>query len=199
MKKLIALIAVIGIVFSSCNGRYTIAKRKYNKGFYIAKSGNNNLKPSATPKANSAVNTPEESIETLVVAKVAETPVSSVRNIEPAKASVSSEMKAKVSPTSRSHISEPIASTSKTNYTPAKDIKPIKINNSASGAAKGKGDGNLVLMIILCFLWWLNLIAVYMHDGGVTTNFWVTLLLDFLIIGGVIFSLLVVLDVVDLS
>ncbi|MBL7916998.1 MAG: YqaE/Pmp3 family membrane protein [Bacteroidia bacterium] len=57
----------------------------------------------------------------------------------------------------------------------------------------------MIVLIILCFLWWLNLIAVYLHDGDITLNFWITLLLDLTFIGGVIFSLLVVLDVVNLA
>lgn len=197
MKKLIAFVAILGIAFSSCNGKYTIAKRKYNKGFYIAKSGNNNTKPSLAPRAASVV-VAEEKVESVVVAKTIEAPVT-IAAIEPVKEVVSKEMKAQASPAQHSHKTAPVASTAKNNYAPASEIKPLEFNRSILNAAKGKGDGNLVLMIILCFLWWLNLIAVYMHDGGVTTNFWITLLLDFTLIGGVIFSLLVVLDVVDLS
>jgi hypothetical protein len=193
MKKLIAFIAVIGIVFSSCNGKYTIAKRKYNKGFYIAKSGNSYTAPVVAPKA-SAVNAPEEKVETVVVSKAIETPVASEINL--AKESLSNEMKA---PVKHFDKTAPIASASKDNYVPTSEIKPIQFNNSVLSATKGKSDGNLVLMVILCFFWWLNLIAVYMHDNGVTTNFWITLLLDFTLIGGIIFALLVVLDVVDLS
>lgn len=198
MKNLIAVLAVIGIVFSSCNAKYTIAKRKYTKGFYIAKSGSDHTKPSVSPKA-AVVNASDEKVETVVVARSVEAPVLVVANIAPVKTSVSNELKAKASPAKELHGSAPLASTSKENYTPTAEIKPLQFTNSFLSGAKGKSDGNFVLMIILCFFWWLNLIAVYMHDGGITTNFWITLLLDFTYIGGVIFALLVVLDVVDLS
>jgi uncharacterized membrane protein YqaE (UPF0057 family) len=199
MKKLIAFIALIGIVFSSCNGKYTIAKRKYTKGFYIAKSGGANTKSTVAFK-EPTVNTPEEKMESVVVAKTEAPAVAT--EISPAKEAISNEMKAMASPVKGKKSSEPIASASKINYAPANDVKPIKIDNEAMNAAKsGKGsDTNIVLLVILCILGPLNLIAVYLHDGKITTNFWLTLLLDVLFfLPGFIFAFLVIFDVVDLS
>jgi uncharacterized membrane protein YqaE (UPF0057 family) len=200
MKKLIALIAVIGIVFSSCNGKYTIAKRKYNKGFYIAKSGSTNSKPTVSPKAN-VVNAPEEKVGSVVVSKSVEAPVALPTEISSVKEAVSNHLKANSAPVQRNKTA-PIASNSKNNYAPANEVKAIEISKEAAKAEKsGKGsDTNIVLLVILCILGPLNLIAVYLHDGKITTNFWLTLLLDVLFfIPGLIFSLLVVFDVVDLS
>ncbi|MCB0410658.1 MAG: hypothetical protein KDD29_10595, partial [Flavobacteriales bacterium] len=62
-------------------------------------------------------------------------------------------------------------------------------------------DTMLVLLVILCFFWMLGLISVYIHDGKkITLNFWITLILYLLgWIPGIIFSLLVVLDAVNLA
>lgn len=64
--------------------------------------------------------------------------------------------------------------------------------NSAGGVA-------LLVLIILCLFPFINLIPVYITDGGITLNFWITLLLNFTYIGGVIFALLVVLGIVSLA
>jgi len=73
-------------------------------------------------------------------------------------------------------------------------------NTSTSGAGGGGASGaTLVLLVILCLFPLINLIPVYITDGGITLNFWVTLLLNLTFIGAVIFSLLVVLGVVSLA
>ncbi len=62
-------------------------------------------------------------------------------------------------------------------------------------------DDEKILWIILCLFPFINLIPVYLHDGKkVTANFIVTLILDLLFfLPGIIFALLVVLDVVNLA
>jgi uncharacterized membrane protein YqaE (UPF0057 family) len=137
-------------------------------------------------------------LETVVVAKTVETPVAS--KISPVKEFISEEMKAQTSPVKHSDKTSAMAAVSKDNFAPANTIKPIKFNQSVLTGAKGKSDGNLILMVILCLFPFINLIAIYMHDSGVTTNFWITLLLDVLFfLPGIIFALLVVLDVVNLA
>ena len=83
------------------------------------------------------------------------------------------------------------------NATAAHKMNEIQRTNAGSGSSAS--GGMLVLMIILCLFPFINLIPVYMHDGGITLNFWITLILDILgALPGIIFSLLVVLDVVSL-
>ena len=62
-------------------------------------------------------------------------------------------------------------------------------------------DDEKILWIILSLFPFINLIPVYLHDGKkVTANFIVTLILDLLFfLPGIIFALLVVLDVVNLA
>lgn len=195
MKKLIAFVAIVGLAFSACNGKYTIAKRKYNKGFYVSKSGGNSTKPTESLKPVRTLETAEK-IETVVVAK---TPaVEQQPNIAPVKSFANGSAQNKTSKHIANTGNNAVASTNHTQDSQLQ-IKPLNIEANKANSAKKGGDGNLVLMIILALFPILCLIAVYMHDGKVTVNFWVDLLLHLTFIGEIIYALLVVLDVVDLS
>lgn len=195
MKKIIALLAIVGIIFSSCNGKYIIAKRKYNKGFYVSKSGNSTTKPAVAQSKAVKVNAPAEKIETIVVAKTEEKAI----EITPFKAIAAKSVDQ--SPSVKTPAESPaIASTSKNTYSNSKEIKPIKVDSKkTTSSQERKGDSNLIVMIILALFPILCLIAVYMHDSGITLNFWIDLLLHLTVIGEIIFALLVVLDVIDLA
>lgn len=199
MKKLLLLLAIIGIAFSSCNGKYTIAKRKYNKGFYVSRSSGNTTKPEQVAK-NATVNnkSPEMITSEPLVSKNTAVSIDQLEELNIVNKVIKAE-KNSIKPSSVDPKSTNLVA-SNNNQLPTinKTFKNAEINQVVS-AKKGSSDANLIVLIILCFLWWLNLIAVYIHDGkDITLNFWITLLLDFTFIGGVIFSLLVVLDIVDL-
>ncbi|PKR79632.1 hypothetical protein CW751_14165 [Brumimicrobium salinarum] len=76
-------------------------------------------------------------------------------------------------------------------------VDSIQENTAARGG--GSGGVALLLLIILCLFPLINLIPVFITDGGITLNFWVTLILNLTLIGAVIFSLLVVLGIVSLA
>lgn len=196
MKKLIAFIAIIGLAFSACNGKYTIAKRKYNKGFYVSKNTGNTTKPVALNKTVRTVE-PAEKIETVVVAKSnsEETKI----EIAPVRTFVAPVVENSVSNDKRVSNGHALASTLKTDHSPVTEIKPVKIDLAATQKAAKKGDTHIVLLVILALFPILCLIAVYLHDSGITLNFWITLLLHLTIIGAMIFAVLVVLDIVDVS
>lgn len=71
--------------------------------------------------------------------------------------------------------------------------------NATSNSNNAAGGATLALLVILCLFPLINLIPVYITDGGITLNFWVTLILNLTYIGAVIFSLLVVLGVISLA
>lgn len=203
MKKLLFLLGITGLILSSCNGSYTIAKRKYNKGFYV--NVNHGNKTNAVAKENSKTTKTMPKKEEVLVEKVVAKTISKapektteVAYVNNENIPVKKDKKAIVSPEKPSQTVLLASSEKNTNLNSSTfKIKPINVNKKAVNAKKG--DTNLILLIILCFLWWLNLIAVYLHDGDITLNFWITLILDLTFIGGVIFSLLVVLDVVNLA
>jgi hypothetical protein len=66
--------------------------------------------------------------------------------------------------------------------------------------AKPTFDTELLILVILSLFPILALLAIFMKEGKViTTNFWVDLVLHFTVIGYIIFALLVVFDIINLS
>ncbi len=199
MKHLVLILAIAGMALSSCTGKYTIAKRKYNKGFYVSKSGDTKKPESKFTKANTL--NAKSSVNELAMNKPEELKPNTIENTTPISVANVSQPVNELKATNQKQVSNITASVEKNNVTTSKVIKPLEIRKPLIlPMKKGGSDANLIVLIILCFLWWLNLIAVYIHDGkSITLNFWITLLLDLTFIGGVIFSLLVVLDVVNLA
>ena len=78
---------------------------------------------------------------------------------------------------------------------------PVFLEKTKEKSVKGSGDTDLIIMVILCFFPFINLIAMYLHDGKkITMNFWIDLILDVLFFfPGIIFALLVVLGVFSLA
>lgn len=70
-----------------------------------------------------------------------------------------------------------------------------RVQRAEQQAAASAKDVNIV-EVILCLIFPLGILAVYLHEGGINSKFWITLLLSLLILPGIIYALLVVLDVV---
>jgi hypothetical protein len=196
-KIILPLIAIV--LLSSCASKFSLVKRKYNKGYHFDISHNKSnakqdglagVKEKASKKTVAQEEPAVSETAVLVRADVAETkpntaqPLSAQAPKQDNKALVASaDKKATVHPVS---------------------FKPLKLQAvKALKEAKKGGDSdvNLIIMVILCLFPFINLIPVYLHDGkSVTLNFWLTLILDILFfLPGIIFALLVVLDVVNLA
>jgi hypothetical protein len=192
--KPIILSVICAIFMSACSGKLTVIKRKYNHGFYIALNKKQSTKESDINQKKSSI--PMHSENQPEKISVRENTEMNTRPIlvnqsgpEELKFKVTNNNRVTASASERViEVNEPVIKKDLTNKT-----APLIVPK------KGKKDSNFILLVILCFLWFLNLIAVYIHDGNtITLNFWITLLLDLTYIGGVIFSLLVILDLVDL-
>ncbi len=205
MKKLITIMSIVAIVFASCTSSKNgfAIKRKYNKGYYVSNSHKVHSKSTKTEDAK-----PTE-------AKVVNDEVASIKIDLPTIETANLEMNATIASV-ESHSTKKadkqikhntiitdtkntFASAVKTYIkTQAKDLKVIskKTNKGSSDS-----DLNLIIMVILCLFPFINLIPVFIKDGkDFTLNFWVTLILDCLFfLPGIIFALLVVLDVVNLA
>lgn len=202
MIRSIAITIITLLVLSSCSNQMSLVKRRYTKGYYVAHTGKQTVTKKETAVAKSTPN--NKTVSTSA------SPATEILNVTPAY-KISSEI-----------YSEKRNENAQANFVNKKSVNPVvtvqvestktSANTSLSvkqrplqplnnlGANKSDGGANLLVLVILCFLWFLNLIAVYVKDGhAITLNFWITLLLDFTFIGGVIFSLLVVLDIVDLG
>lgn len=204
MKNKIILPIVALMLLSSCASKFGLVKRKYNKGYYFSVSKNkNNFKKESEQKnvvvKNIKSNIPSIQKESSVDSNVE--PVATIPSTQP----IAIKTKKETAPIHSAKAIEPrvqliTSSQSKDLQTTIKKFKPI-VNPILFGSKKATADDtNTILLVILCLFWWLNLVAVYLHDGKqITLNFWITLLLDITIIGGIIFSILVVLDIVNLA
>lgn len=73
--------------------------------------------------------------------------------------------------------------------------KVIKQYKADKKAGKAEGETSKVLLVILAII--LPPLAVYLHQGEINSKFWISLVLTILFfVPGVIYSLLVVLDVI---
>lgn len=199
IKKFIYPLVAI-ILLSSCASKFSMQKRKYNKGFYFASSKGNKsksneatqlaVKPSSL-KSKPVVNLPLES-------RAAEPEIAYTPTHENTSLKVNTTITTKLSHTSQnalvaSAINKPVV----TNHS-YKKLSDNQVNLIKS--SKKSGGANIIVLVILSLFPILCLIAVYLHDGkSITLNFWIDLLLHLTFIGMIIFALLVVLDVVNLA
>lgn len=200
MKNLLLLLSVAAIFASSCSSKIGIAKRKYGKGYYVAvshKPKTQNQMVSTLKKENSSST---ETVARVVVNKSEE--VLKTNEAQPLVAKAKHDF---IQPnvereSSRQIVAQASVQTEKT-FEKSSVIKPLSssVLNKVS-ASKKADDTNTILLVILCLFWWLNLVAVYLHQGKkITTDFWITLVLDLTIILGIIYSILVVLDVLSFA
>lgn len=190
-------IALLALVFlASCAGKYGVMKRRYNKGYYIAHSSkinnpvqHNEQKEIKAEKLAAKNNLLEQSSQ-----NTKDVSATSLQTIAFSK--FNSEVKTNVKKP------EPVA-TAATKFTDQsiyhlKTIDPL-LNDHSKTKPKKSNDGDVmkVLLVIMCLFPIIALIAIYLHDGDITLNFWIDLLLHFVLLWW-LFGILVVLDVVDL-
>jgi len=206
--NLVALSVVIFLSACSTSDNFSAMKRKYRPGYYVEFGGNKKAQPTINKKetvitsnnkqkstvAETLINTEKKEIRTY--------PLTASNTDKPYTAPTSKDHGAKLTTAAKNISGERNQHSVKSPSIFKKIIvnkisKKIKKDHSSSN----DDDAMLILEIILCFFWVLNLIAIYLKDGKtITANFWVTLILDLLFwIPGLIFSLLVVLDVINIA
>lgn len=190
MKKIIAFIIVVSVVLSSCSNlkNTLVLKRKYNKGFYVA---HHQSKPDVSPvqKKNGSKTTTE--------------------NLAPLKEILSQGIE--TSDLKKMPVHQSVEMRHNTLFSNSKNgivslanksvvLKHKQLVIAKHAQAKPTFDTELLILVILSLFPFLALIAVFMKDGNnITTNFWIDLLLHFTVIGYIIFALLVVFDIINLS
>lgn len=196
-KIILSLLAVI--LLGSCANKFSLAKRKYTKGYYFASSKNTsagkkeNEHKGVVAKQLNKKNTIIP-VETSSAIEIKDQPLVVNKNTE----------QVIVKNTASKRSLAPVTASAKSKehffFKPAVKAVSQKQNISNINDKKGSSDTNLIIMIILCLFPFINLIPVYLHDGKkLTLNFLITLILDFTWVLGVVYALLVILDVVDLA
>ena len=203
MKKIIFIVlafAPISLLLTSCSGikTGTFGKRKYTSGiFHNKKAGANVLKKA---KELASVSSNDLNKENVSDVKSSESEVKLITKNSHAKAVAKSTFK------SREKMTQLATNTDKSNSF-SKASKPFFINpfKNVRGTSASKNFGieetnkpkaDQVIEIILAIF--LPAIGVYVHEG-VTTNFWIALILWLLWPIASIFAVLVVLDIIDLG
>ncbi|MCU0360259.1 MAG: hypothetical protein MUF75_05990 [Bacteroidia bacterium] len=199
MKNLLLLFSVAALFASSCSSKIGIAKRKYGKGYYVSVSH----QPKAAEAAKNVKQVRKMSPEAIAQVRVNATEgLQSNAEINAVKAPIQVKENLAVPEKGNSNKEVFQASASKNkdfkNNAIIKSLGAVSLNKLST--SKKADDTMTILLVILCLFWWLNLIAVYLHQGKkITNDFWITLILDLLIIFGIIYSILVVLDVLSFA
>ncbi|MBK9283303.1 MAG: hypothetical protein IPM51_03195 [Sphingobacteriaceae bacterium] len=198
MKNLaIACLAVL--MLASCSSKIGIVKRKYNKGYYIAHSGK---QKNTTIQSKSQSKVELEKPEVVVINNVPSDEFIQQPVVASINQSPEMKLKAKNFIKKQSKLNNP--ANPELGYTSTSNqiniSKLLKTHDSISlinSKNKKDSDVNIVVLVILSLFPILALIAVYLHDGDITLNFWIDLLLHFILLYW-LFAILVVLDIVDL-
>jgi len=192
--KLLSLLLIGALAFTSCKNNMSLTKRHYTKGYYFHK--NKSLDQAAVKEG--IASTPSKKAK-----KVSPMDIVQVKTTQTVTAEAKNNTSEIVLTASASKQASQVKVTKKNTASEAKSLNQTKkdLQRSSKSIAKAKkgGDANLVVMVILSLFPFLCLIAVYMHDGGVTKNFWIDLILHLTFVGMIIYALLVVLDVIDFA
>lgn len=196
IKKIIFPLLAI-ILLASCANKFSLVKRKYNKGFYVSRSHSGNKTENSANVAAKEVHKPAKSNE---VSINGDEPIQVLAQVkqseEPSNNEKAGGLSGKMTP--KKEHKQIFASAGKNVVKTIESIKPLLQKESTS--KKGSdADTNKILLVILALFPFICLIAIYLHDGKkVTLNFWITLLLHLTFVLWLVFALLVVLDVIDL-
>lgn len=193
MKKIILLSSVVAsALLFSCSSSINITKKHYSNGYNVSITKNETVKPNQTKNEVATTVTTATSVAEEQANIVAE------NNVVATTASVNTE---------EGTVNAPEFTETKTliasNYTPVKTSTSIVKKMSAvkkirslknTMAVDGGGDVSPVVLAILCIF--IPPLAVFLKEG-VTTNFWIDLILTLLFyFPGMIFAFLVCFDII---
>ncbi len=206
MKKLALFLSAV-IFLSACSNKIGLQKRKYNKGFYVSTSkdkssseiNKNNKVAKLDSKKVASVNNKNLNGNEIVVnpnpvytsIHIENTKIAQPKSNHFNKSTIAKDLAVK---------GDALASAHMKNHETQRLHKTREFKAMPNAMASG-GDTNLIVLVILCLFPFINLIAIYLKDSKkITLNFWLTLIFDLLFfIPGIIFALLVVLDVVNMA
>lgn len=194
--KLLSLFIVGVLAFSSCKNNMSLTKRHYTKGYYFHKNKSVNqpeVKEGIASKISKQVEKNDKESPLEIVKVLPTQNVETTNNASSKQAlTANSSKKATAEISNKQKTENGIKSLNQTK-------KELQQNSKQTKKTAAKGDANFVVMIILALFPILCLIAVYLHDGNVTKNFWIDLILHITVLGAMIYAVLVVLDIIDFA
>ena len=191
MKKVLFLLTAISLL-SACSSNFSITKRRYNKGFYIATSHKNEAAPQHKSDKKVQPVPSNTSVETVIVKAETTAPENSAPT-SPATKNATVNKLSKIAPIAKTVIATrnkvaPIKHTTTASIDIPKN-KAITTSNHQNRAA----DTNTILLVILAIL--IPCLAVYLKDDKISTLFWITLVLQILLVTWVVAMVLAILHV----
>lgn len=183
MKKLVLFLAIVGIALSSCNGKYTIAKRKYNKGFYVSRSTGNKGKKQDVAQQNCVK--PADLLNTEAVLNNNNSDVTIIESESinhPVKSFVSQILPKSTKPNNNNQSEQILASTNSNSVAKHVYFKKLDITGSETKTTNNKGgddDVKLILCVILAIF--IPPLGMYLWDQKTDIWFIVDLILFLLL------------------
>jgi len=181
MTKKIILPLIAILLLSSCANKFSLQKRKYNKGYYFANSKSNMVKNKDVAISNLQINnlspkttylTSQKSIEKELLFK----PILLKQNDLESINSIPKKIEKKNNIT---------ASSSKTKITQFKNLKTLNLKKIKNNKSE-ESDIKLILLVILAIL--IPPLAVYLKNQKIDKWFWITLILCLLTFSFFIFA-----------
>ena len=200
MKKSILLLSVLALFLGACSTKNGVAmKRKYTNGYYVSiKQKQHHVETKETIARNKSQENEIKPITPTLTSLSSQQPqpqlYASIKNNEVAKKSI-----VKNNTSGNEHATAIVSKITTNNRTNKVTASEKHTAAKQSSKTANNSDANTVVLVILCLFPFINLIAIYLKDGkSFTMNFWLDLILDILFfLPGIIFALLVVLDVVN--
>lgn len=193
--KLLSVVIVSALAFSSCKNNMQLTKRHYTKGYYFHKSRSVEA-PEVKEGVASTQSNKEKKVVPIEMIHVSPSEQKELSQNNQPKVLVASSDK-KINHPSKAHK---VKDSKDKSLNETKTELQVQSKEKASKKKSSDGDTDLIVQIILALFPILCLIAVYLHDGkSITLNFWIDLLLHLTVFLEVIFAILVVLDVVNLN
>ena len=182
MKTNVVIIVATLLFLSACSNKFSLVKRKYNKGYYVSVN-----KKATTPHTNERATQRSPETPEKVAVEVVPSQFKTNHTTQSSKPPVNvvSSAKPKPSANSKKNGVEIVAATNNQQVTfeTSSDIKPVPAAEK-SRAGASDSDVHLVLLVILAIL--IPPLAVYLKNKTIDMWFWLTLIL-FLVGYGIVF------------
>jgi len=193
MKK--TLLLLVGIAFlTSCSSHLSITKRRYNKGFYIAKSDKS--KPSHVVKhpmakhIEAVISTATEEVKTSNAANC-QSPIET-KTITYQTANHLNESSLVSSIQQAVHKKRTINTNSFKEKKASIRVSQDQIWKRPANHSK-QADTNTILLVILAIF--IPCLAVFLHDDKINKWFWITLILQILLVTWIVASAIAILHI----
>jgi uncharacterized membrane protein YqaE (UPF0057 family) len=198
LKNLLILSVIATYLLSSCNSSVSIVKRKYNDGYYVSTSHHTNTNTTVTKEENNinkqetakGIENDNTTTADNAVSEKAGVPNASIQTDV---TSIVSDNTKEVTHTQKSAVERKAGSKKMT----AAEMMPFVLKKQVSKIAQKAPQrkevrSSEILEIILAIF--LPPVAVYLHTNGLTTEFWIDLILTCLFwVPGVIYAFYIVL------